>query len=188
MQNLLLLQSYLSLIQVPCTDAKGELKWLSLKKCIGWNNSRHCYSYCTLSCSLLSEWLCEIAMDVRGYFHNSLLTHILGCCFYGGLLLLAFNHLGCILLSLHSHHNKQSSQNRYIPLLNLVLPHILGRCGLMNSQRASIYSLWTATTSETFSVAPRACPGFFQSCVLLGYIGSQNPENRLFGEGFLTTL
>lgn len=162
MQNLLLLQSYLSLIQVPCTDAKGELKWLSLKKCIGWNNSRHCYSYCTLSCSLLSEWLCEIAMDVRGYFHNSLLTHILGCCFYGGLLLLAFNHLGCILLSLHSHHNKQSSQNRYIPLLNLVLPHILGRCGLMNSQRASIYPYGLQPLQKRSVLHPELALGSFR--------------------------
>jgi len=110
-----------------------------LKKYISCNNSRLCYSNCALSCSLVSEWLCEIAVDVQGYFHNSLLTHILGCCFYSGLLLLAFNHSGCIKLSLYSHHNKQSFQNRYISLLNSVLLHIPGRCGLINSQRASIY-------------------------------------------------
>lgn len=110
-----------------------------LKKYIGRNNSRHCYSYCMLSCSLLSEWLCEIAMDVQGYFHNSLLTHILSFCFYSGLLLLAFNHLGCILLFLYSHRNKQSSQNRYISLLNAVLVYFSGRCGLVNSHHASIY-------------------------------------------------
>lgn len=138
-----------------------------LKKYIGWNNSRHCYSYCMLSCSLLSEWLCEIAMDVQGYFHNSLLTHILGFCFYSGLLLLAFNHLGCLLLSLYSHRNKQSSQNRYISLLNAVLVYFAGRCGLMNSHHASIYphglepfekhgAIW-----ETSSVTPRACLFFF---------------------------
>lgn len=100
---------------------KERPKVTVLKKYIVWNNSRHCYSYCMLSCSSLSEWLCEIAVDVQGYFHNSLLTRILGCCFYGGLLLLAFNHLGCILLSVHSHCNKQSSQSRYISLLNVIL-------------------------------------------------------------------
>lgn len=45
--------------------------------------------------------------------------------------------------------------------------------------------LSTATISKTFSVAPRAHPGFFQNCVLLGYIGSQNPENQLVQEDFL---
>lgn len=100
---------------------KERTKVTVLKKYIVWNNSRHCYSYCMLSCSSLSEWLCEIAVDVQGYFHNSLLTRILGCCFYSGLLLLAFNHLGRILLSLYSHCSKQSSQNRYISLLNAIL-------------------------------------------------------------------
>lgn len=137
-----------------------------------------------LSCSLLSEWLCEIAMDVQGYFHNSLLTHILGFCFHSGLLLLAFNHLGCLLLSLYSHRNKQSSQNRYISLLNAVLVYFAGRCGLMNSHHASIYphglepfekhgAIW-----ETSSVTPRACLFFFLSCVSLSYFWSQNPEKQ----------
>lgn len=68
---------------------KERTKVTVLNKYIGWDNSGHCYSYCMLPCSSLSEWLCEIAIDVREYFHHSLLTHILGWCFYSGLLLLA---------------------------------------------------------------------------------------------------
>lgn len=165
---------------------KKELKWPSLKNILVEIIQgivipiARCCVHCYQNGS-------EIAIDVQEYFNHSLLTHILGCCFYSGLLLLAFNHLGCVLPSLHAHHNKQSSPNRCMSLLNSALLHIAGRWGLMNFSTCLDLSLGTATITETFGGAPRAYPGCFQSSILLGYNQSQNPENQLILGRLLTS-
>lgn len=75
MQNLLLLESYLSLIQLPFTDAKRELKWLSLKNILVEIilgiviPIAHCRVHCYQNGSVKLLWMYE-AIFIIHFWHT----------------------------------------------------------------------------------------------------------------------